>query len=533
MSVYHRRAERRMLPRWKTSGAAAGSPDLFATKATVALGLNVDKHLSEVTHAFRTAPSVGVAAELIAAGTMAGHPELVLEAASFVLSHEEQAPKSLLETSRVLISSRSDGSDRLAPNPNVNSIAVTRQLLRLQPGNPVLWSDMARHYAGLGSRAATKKAKECMSVALSLAPNHRWMIRTAARFMVHVDQKEEAHRLVVRHPLTPKDPWLVAAELATAQVAGRAPRYWRQAKSFLEVKGVAPIHLSELAAAMAMMEIESGESKRARKLADAALKSPTENTLAQFSWARDERRFQGGSALDDLVEQTGAAFEANCRLKYLSGDLLGARAAGIQWSNDEPFAKGPLMELGFLDSILDDHERALEWYHKASRLQRKPDTHLELNMLFSKMSSGRLQPQTDAEEIAAIGARLRALALEGSSYHAIANSALWEYRFGDPTVGAARYQEAIRILEKTHKLGSAALAAAYAAREAILAGQANSVELLHRARNLSERGKSAIADFYVRKMQALALQKDQASEILSSKSAVRFLPVRQGGANEF
>jgi tetratricopeptide (TPR) repeat protein len=526
MSLYHRRTERRMLPRWKTSGDAAGSSDLFTTKVALAVDLNDDKHLSDVTHAFISAPSMGVAAELLAAATMAGRGDLVVDAASFVVSHEEQAPKSLLATSRALIFSRSSASEISNLAPTISRIGVTRQLLRLQHRNPVLWSDMARHYAGVGTRAAKTKAKHCMAVALSLAPNHRWMIRTAARFLVHVDQKEEAHRLVARHPLTPKDPWLIAAELATAQVAGRAPKFWRQAKNFLDVKGVAPIHLSELAAAMSMMEIESGEGKRARKLADAALRSPTENTLAQFSWARDERRFLSISALDDLVDHMSTAFEANYRLKYFSGDLFDARDAGIQWANDEPFAKGPLMELGFLDSILDDHQHALEWYQKAYRLQTKPDSHLELNMLFSRMSSGRLQPQLDAEEIAAIGARLRALSLDGSSYHAIANLALWEYRFGDPTIGAARYQEAIRILEKTHKLGSAALAAAYAAREAILAGQPNSLELLRRASTLSERSKSAVAEFYVRKMQALSTQKDRASDILSPKSANRFLPVR-------
>jgi hypothetical protein len=524
MSVFHRKVERRMLPRWKTSSAASTSPDLFAIKPKIVGSTGEDRHLAEAIYAFQKEPSIGSAADLIAAGTMARKRELLKEAASFVLLNEADSPQGLLSTSRALVFSAVDKPTIQPSLATANIVRESRQLLRLYDRNPVLWSDMARHYAGIGSKAAKREAERCMSVALSLAPNHRWMLRTAARFLVHADQKEEAHRLLARHPLTPKDPWLIAAELATAQVAGRAPKFWRQAKNFTEAKSVAPLHLSELATAMAMMEIESGEGKRARKLADAALKSPTENALAQLSWARDERRFHGIAALDDLVEHMGVAFEANWRLKYLSGDLFGARAAGVQWANDEPFAKRPLLELGFLDSILDDHDGALEWYHKVQRLDGKVDTHLELNMLFSKISSGRLQPHIHMEEIEAVGARLRALSFESTPYHAIANLALWEYRFGDPTIGATLYQDAIRILEKTHKHDSAALAAAYAAREAILARQPSGRALLDRTKALAQKSKSAVADFYIRKLEALINKPESADEILSPESAGRFLP---------
>lgn len=525
MSIFLDKFQRRILPRWRTSGSAAQSADLMATKPLRFRVVNDGSHLLEARNAFEREPSIGNAADLIAAASMAGETGTAEQAAGFVLENATHAPQTLLSLAHSLLDEpiAPTGVPLVGTRSNGTVIAHTRTLLRLNPHNPVLWSDMARHHASHGNQ---RDAKRCMDVALQLAPNHRWLLRIATRFLVHSGEKEEAHRLLARHPRTPKDPWLLAAELATAQVAERPPKFWRQCNDFLKIGGVAPLHLSELATAVGMFELESGETKKARRLVGMALRDPTENTLAQVSWARENKHLKGAIVLDDLVQKASNAFEADFRLKERAGDLLGAKSAGEQWANDEPFAARPIIGLVFISSILDDYDQTIELAEKVRRLRRpdvREDLTMEMNTLFARMSSVHLSLEKNGREIEAIHTRLKVISEEKNAYHALANLALWHYRFGQAQVGAALYQKVIETLEKNGSLDSASLATAYAAREAILARQPGAQVLLEQAKALAKRSRYAVADFYVRKLDHLIIAPEKSKEILSPTSAARYL----------
>lgn len=522
MSIVQEKSQRRILPRWRTSGTAAQSADLMATKPHKVMVKDDGTHLKESRFTFARAPSIGSAADLITAASMAGDMGTAEQAAAFVLAHPDDAPRTLLSLADSLLQTppAPGGAPVVGTRSNGAVIAYTRTLLRLQPDNPVLWSDMARHYASHGDR---REAKRCMQVALHLAPDHRWILRIAARFLVHSGEAAEAHRLLAHHPRTPKDPWLLAAELATAQVAQRPPKFWRQGNDLIKVGGVAPLHLSELTTAVGMFELEAGEAKKARKLVEMALRDPTENTLAQVSWARESKHLRGATALDDLVRYATNAFEADFRLKSLAGDLLGAITAGEQWACDEPFAARPIAGLAFIASVFDDYDRTIELVDKVRHLDGHVDPTMEMNALFSKMSSGRLSRDGDQREIDAIHTRLMMFAEEKNAFHAMANLALWHYRFGQASVGATLYQRAIEILEKSGPMESAAMAAAYAAREAILARQPGTQILLDQAKALAKRSRYPVAEFYVRKLEHLVLEPEKGADILSPASASRFL----------
>lgn len=522
MSIFLDKSQRHILPRWRTSGSAAQSADLMATKPLRVRVADDGSHFRESKYAFEREPSIGTAADLIAAASMAGETDSIEQAAKFVLVNANQSPQTLLALAHSLMDApvAPNGVPLVGTRSNRNVIAHTRTLLRLHPENPVLWSDMARHYASHGNR---REAKRCINVALQLAPNHRWMLRIATRFLVHAGEADEAHRLLAQHPRTPKDPWLIAAELATAQVAQRPPKFWRQGNDIIKLGGIAPLHLSELATAVGMFELEAGEAKKARRLVEMALRDPTENTLAQVSWARESKHLKGASVLDDLVQHASNAFEADFRLKVLAGDLFGAKVAGEQWAFDEPFAARPISGLAFISSIFDDYDQTVELAEQVRRLDGRIDTTLEMNTLFAKMSSSRLSIEKNRREIESIHTRLMAFAEERNAFHAMANLALWHYRFGQAPVGAELYQKAISILEKTGKLESAALAAAYAAREAILVRQPDAQVLLEQAKVLAKRSRYAAAEFYVRKLDHLLLSPDKGAEILSPATAIRYL----------
>lgn len=526
MSVLRGKSQRRIVPRWRASSANANALELGALKPSPVTIEDGGHHTFEAKLAFERSPSIGAAADLIAATS---YPDLGLnaaEAAAFILSNETLAPKSLAALARSIQSGLQDAGGSLAiPTDQIDHrvqfrVRQLRQLARLDPDNPLVWSDLARHYASIGDR---RKADRCMRTALSLAPNHRWILRTAARFFVHSGDPISAHALLAKHPYTNGDPWLLAAELATAQVANRAPKFWKQAVDHMKWEKSSPAHLSELATALAMFELENGKAKAARRLVEKALRLPTENTLAQVSWARENKHLNGANELSTLASKNEHAFEARYGLFMVAGSILRARSEGLRWAADEPFATRPLAGLAFTAAMLDDHAETIRLTNEIFRIDHQVDHTLGMNAIFARLSSGRLSIETDKSTLETIRAHLIERTSENTDYHALANLALWQYRFGDAEEGRRMYERVIQNIEKTASAEAAALAATFAARESLLARQDVAPALLEKANLLAERSRNEAVKFYLRKLDALAKAPERSNELLSPESASKFV----------
>ncbi len=523
MSLRQGKPDRRILPRWKGSKDAISQSEFNSLKPQAKVKVDSRNLIAESSQAFEKFKTIGTAAELISISRLTGQNDRAEPAISFVLKNQEIVPASLLSLAKSIRENDVSlvvGIDA-ANNDRSMTVAQTRHLLRLKPDNPVLWSDMARHYASEGDK---RQAVRCMKTALGLAPNHRWMLRTTARFLVHQDDAVAAHKLIANHPRTKHDPWLMAAELACAQVASRSPKFWKQANDALKWEHFAPLHTSELATAVAMMELEVGERKKARKLVQKALVVPTENTLAQVFWAQENRHLNEPLALDQLVMSSTTAYEANYRLNMGQGEFTKALEAANSWSNDEPFAARPCFEIAFVASVLDDHDLTLKMARQVKRIDGKNDPTFELNMIFARLSSGRLHPNNDGDELEGIKSTLfRMASLEKHGYHALANLGLLLYRYGDPNLGRQSYQKAIEIAIKSQQFDAAAMAGIFAARESILARDDSAAACLLEARQLVARAKSKPGEFYLRKLDALVIDPSKAPEILTPDSASRYL----------
>ncbi len=520
MSIQYSKVQRRLLPRWWGSKKASKNPDFASARLLPKQPRFSDDPIPQAAEDFHAEPSIGSAADLLGNALLTGNRELANDAAIHILQNESRAPQALLDLARSVSATTQRPSDILTSE--ADDVRQIRRLLRINPANPMLWSDLARHFATCGNH---RSAHRCMTTALSLAPNHRWMLRTAARFLVHQDDPVAAHKLLANHPRTRNDPWLIAAEIACAQVAARAPKYWRQANDIVRYNTFPPAHTSELATAVAMMELESGDRKKARKNIDKGLLDPTENTLAQVLWAKEYKHLPNGLELDRLVRGSPEAYEADYRVSVKEGELLAAMSAAKTWADDEPFAARPRSEMAFVASLLDDHKLTIDMARVVYRLDQHRDSTLELNSIFAMLSSGQLNIQNNHQEIENIYKRLLREMEQCSdqAYHAIANLGLWHYRYGLKEVGYQLYQKAISIAQKLHAQDTAALAATFAAREAILAGDANALEVLAQAKAISKKAQNAASEFYLRKLDALRKAPQDASTILSPASASIYL----------
>lgn len=521
MSLQQGKSERRILPRWQASTKAAQTGGFASLKAPPKVTVISGQQFDSVQESFLASPDVGTAAEMLAIALLEGKEATAKSAAAFIEEHAAKAPATLLRFARSAIHQ----GDEQALAVTKTQVRSARSLLRLNPDNPLIWSDMARHYASLGHK---ERANRCMRIALQLAPDHSWMLRTASRFFVHQQDADGAHALLANHPRTRQDPWLIAAELACAQVCGRTPKYWKQANEILRFDKFAPRHISELATAVAMMELEgAGGRKRARKLVVRGLLAPTENTLAQIFWAKQQKHLGNGFGLDELLRDANDAYEADFRRALAEGDLLAALRAARTWCVDEPFAARPKAEVAYIASLLDDHDLTAEMERAVIRIDGEADPTLRMNALFSKLSSGILTIEKNREELLRIrGSLVNAIEQKkDEAYHAIANLGLWHYRYGAIEDGWDLYQKAIAIAEKRFSLEAATQAAVFAAREAILSRDSRAPKILVQAKDLAKRSKNKACEFYLRKIDVLATSPDQANQILSPSSAERFLTV--------
>lgn len=228
-------------------------------------------------------------------------------------------------------------------------IAEAKQRVRRDPRNAIAWSDLARRYTALGELS---RARQALSVARALAPNSRYLIRSEVRFLVHVGRHDEAIRVLERSPRTRDDPWLMATRLSVSATAGLPISGVRAARRILERGNFRPIELSELESELGTLELRDGTERRARALFQRSLDSPTDNSLAQATWASHRM-----ASLDVDVGTIAVPFaaEAMSRSAAESGDWSTALSHAIQWLDDQPFDTQAAITASYLAAVgLDD-----------------------------------------------------------------------------------------------------------------------------------------------------------------------------------
>ena len=291
--IEHISPERRMVPRWRLSAVTVMAGETLPIRPRRHHAWLSDRsELEARLQAWYRRGLPSRAVELITAALLYRTPEAGKEAALFLMSQEEHdsLPRRLAEQLVGELHRPVEGQIdlRLPIEEPVDRFTVRRlrSELRQNPNNPLGWADLAHAHASLGN---LKSATHSMRVALALNSQARMILRSASRLYVHCDEPDRAHDLISRADRTRSDPWLLAAELATAHVAERTSKLTRVAKRMVQDKSLLPFHITELAGALATLELEAGRDRKARQLFRLSLADPTDNSVAQAQWA--SRRF--------------------------------------------------------------------------------------------------------------------------------------------------------------------------------------------------------------------------------------------------
>lgn len=524
-SLFSDNIDRKILPRWRDSSRVAGNSEALALRSRKCV-LSFEAELGRVREELSKYPNLGVAAEAISLARFANDISLH-ETAMAVLKEADSLPTNLRrhmqkETQDGL---KPNGNPWGGPEDSIFQVGRLRKLMQHYPRNPLLFMDLARHQSILGEH---EKAEKSARIALSLAPNHRQILRSSVRFYVNNGEGGIAMRLLAKSPATKNDPWLIAAELATAQTEERAPKFMREARRMLEQRTFQPAMLTELAAAVGTYELLDGKRKDAKKHFETALLSPNENALAQIKWA-DERGKLALAGIEKGFKRVASANEAAFLRSYLNQDLLIAAPYAEKWYNEEPFSADAAIMATYVYCLLDDYaaiERITEF---AVRAHPTNDC-LHNNDHYARISSGMLfegdpthVEQNIRQLVDVLMHQIRSDTADVA--HAAANLGLLLYRMGIPEEGRKAYDYAVQWATKRREKFSIANALTMHSREAILAKTEWAPATLAAAQVTVKQipNFSAGLSFYISKLEALAADPDNASTILNPATANKYL----------
>ena len=462
---------RRLVPRWRGLVATLQSGEL-SHPARTTKNLRPTEPLSPdllmYLERWRLSPSLVSAAELVEASIVSGHEQQAVDAARRIVSVDRTAAPLIRQQAARLLRRTGHEADIPADLEADNlPIAIVRPRSRLHRGDALAWVELALAQTIAG---ADRAAARSMLVALGLAPDNRHVLRSAARLYLHQDDPERAHATISRSAAAPSDPWLIASEIALAQVVRRSSKLIKIGESMLADSSWGPRQLTELAGAVGTQELISGNRKKSRRLFAQSLTDPTGSALAQGEWAASDL---GGDIVSEArLSVTFENAEATAFHLARLGRFAEVAPACFSWSKQDPFSVRPY-EFGTATSgYIEDFETALQFAKEGLKL--RPDSPSLLNgAAFAAASLDRV------DEAAAALAKISTMIADPTQRLVLlANRGLIAYRRGNVTMGERLYREVIDGFRRAEQPHLAARAKLYLAREAMIADAAGWRDLL-------------------------------------------------------
>lgn len=333
--------KRRTVPRWRLWCDAVRLGDADASAHLRQPKKPTPQDLARAKFEWDTNRSLPFAGDFAGKAYALGLRAIAGEAAEFIIKAKSGTSAAARNLAATILGGDSSNDKVLIEPPALSSddrrarIKKLRASIRQFPRNPLLYMDLAREYVALGQPWA---ALVPVRIAMAQAPNNRFVLRSASRFFLHVNDPEQAHSILRTSERLKVDPWIVAAEIAVADAAGRHPVSAKLGRQFIGSKKFSPFHASELASALGTLEWEAGNISHARRLFEKALENPTENVIAQVGWVT---RRSGDLGLTAPVLDTPKSYEARAWATTLEGRWRDSLNASELWLYDEPFAKRP------------------------------------------------------------------------------------------------------------------------------------------------------------------------------------------------
>lgn len=399
MAVIYEIKERRVIPNWRDFKRTLQLGELGqSNKSVTPIVMDILRPLQD----WSEIKNMGSAADLINAAFVSDITNpTVNEAIQYVNTNQDKASSSLLGLIKK-IESNTD-TPTVLPNNSILEIDVdtinefqafinnrsfhkvinrTKNKSKTELRNPIVWVELARLYT---MRGHEHKAENAILAALHLAPNNRFVLRSATRFFIHKEKFDKALYYLRKAESLKNDPWLISAHIATSSIIGRFSPLIKNGLRLVNSNNYSDYDLTELTSSLGTLEFKDGSFKKAKGFFERSMKMPNDNSLAQLEWvSKDEHRLQINPFNYDKVINP---FEARALELYERGDWKNAFYNSIKWFLDMPYSKRPVLLGSYIaDSLLQDKHAAIILCEVG--LQANPhDPTLLNNMVYSLAAS--------------------------------------------------------------------------------------------------------------------------------------------------
>lgn len=332
--------ERHTIPRWNSINLAnrlgeLNSAGTYEPNSITGYGENLEQLLDE----WKTEKNIPLAVEIISTVKISKIDYNIDDIICFLktsLRGVESIPPIL---SAFLTGEESD-YNLISPEYGIKEI---RAALINYPRNPLLWSELARVYLIHGHKA---KCEQAIRTAYQLAPNNRTILRAISRFYAHIRDYDQAKYYLQKTPVLKTDPWILSAEIAISNEAGKTSQHVKTGQRMLD-SGDYDLHsLSELASELATLDFFSANAKQGKRKIERVLSTLHENAAAQIVWI--DKHVQKIPSIVSEFHTPECNYEADTILEMGKHNWQAAVDNATKWKSYQPFSSSPAMVISYL-----------------------------------------------------------------------------------------------------------------------------------------------------------------------------------------
>jgi tetratricopeptide (TPR) repeat protein len=229
----------------------------------------------------------------------------------------------------------------------IGFIAALKKILKYFPRDALSWHDLSFYYMVLGER---EKSERSMYIAHSMHRSHPFLARSYARLLIHNDDPEKAVSILRRTGEVKNRPELLSADIAIRSKFNIGNIDISAARKLLSIYKDHPSMISELSAGLGTLEVENGALKKSKKILSLCVESPTENTIAQLEWLRQQH---------DIVipeyDYDIRSIEADAIHSFHEGEYKKCRDTLMMLHRFQPFSDLPLVDAGYISMFVLDN----------------------------------------------------------------------------------------------------------------------------------------------------------------------------------
>lgn len=369
-----------VIPKWLPFHKLSQSAELLiSTNSSFVVNNETKQELETDYLDFKDSPSLFKASDIMGSAFVIDEISIAKEMAEYIIKKSNIQQPSLDLAKHILKLERHKVIDFTIDH----QISKGKSYLSRYPRNPICWIDLARLYTIKGQ---TDKAKRAVKVAMNLAPIDRFVIRSSIRFFIHMREFDKAWFYSRRASQQSNDPMIRSLEVNLAdrinKNIARSNRNIPKDLSFDEL-----FHFSELIASYGMLELNSGNVNKAKKMFREAWVNPTENVITHSEWVlRNKLR----GIKKPLELNYSKSHEALSWYNYYNLKLNDALENLKEWQLEEPYSASPYILASHIYSNTNRFSNAIR-SAKSGLLTNPHNFILKNNLCYALVNDGQLE----------------------------------------------------------------------------------------------------------------------------------------------